>query len=757
MNKDTIKEKLSVLREIRPSTIILTAAMIVLAVLGIIDYREYINLGNFQGVMALLAVTDIVFIASTMILRKRESRTFKFMRKIAVVAAVLELTLFQLPSYSMLPGDYTEHELFPADASITGGYYNINTEDKSIKIYDSQEVVLDFPELNMTVGTIMADIEFAEETKRVNLWVDMADETHIDPRVNVASNVIVNGAEDSEYMACQFSGEVSQLKLKFSCANDYESAVIKRIYLNRIIPFDISAVRFGFLTFAVTFCYAVAVSGFLKKPFRQTRKFTTGSILALTAAAVVIATSIIMTKLPDEGFKSRWKLETGDQITQEIVDAFEAGQVNLIAEPTPELLDIENPYDWGQRNSSGAYYLWDHVFYEEKYYSYYGIAPVLTFFLPYHKLTDYYFATDMAIWIFSCIGLVFIGLTYLAVVRRWFRNVPSGCILAAFVIMLATCGIWYNVGRTIFYEISISSGFMYLSAGAFFLISSNVLSIRKTSFVKTALASLFTGLAVLSRPTLAVYAICAAVFWIMGIKKSSKKLTGRIVYSLCAVLPIGLLGILQMWYNYARFGSPFDFGIQYSLTINDFVNNQFHLLFVIIGVFNYLFAMPSITPDYPYIKTPFSKFGVDGYYFSDIGNTSGIIFLAMPVVGYLFAGKALRYMPDRKTKLCHALMVGLPCVVMPLVILFSIWESGYAVRYTADFSWQIIIGAFAILFYLYRKSKNETKKNILRAFIGISAAASIIINAVHIIPFAFEEPDYPEICRALQDTIAFWN
>ena len=35
---------------------------------------------------------------------------------------------------------------------------------------------------------------------------------------------------------------------------------------------------------------------------------------------------------------------------------------------------------------------------------------------------------------------------------------------------------------------------------------------------------------------------------------------------------------------------------------------------------------------------------------------------------------------------------------MPLAIIFSSWESGYAVRYNADFSWQMVIGALVIAF-----------------------------------------------------------
>ena len=96
-------------------------------------------------------------------------------------------------------------------------------------------------------------------------------------------------------------------------------------------------------------------------------------------------------------------------------------------------------------------------------------------------------------------------------------------------------------------------------------------------------------------------------------------------------------------------------------------------------------------------------------------------------------------------------------MIMPLIIICSIWESGYAIRYTADFSWEIIIGALAVLFWLYRMSTNETKKTWVRGFLACSVMLALVINIVQIIPFAFSENDYPEVCRAMQDVIAFWD
>lgn len=731
---------------------------LILLILGILDISGALSLGVPDGSFTLLGAAALMITTALLIIRKHDSRTLRFFCKTVVAATILELTLFQLPSYSMLFGDYSQKIIFPADSEVSNGNFTIDSENKSVTISGPEQVYLDFKDIHMTVGSVVADVDFGENTKRVNLFLDISDVTHNEElRNDTASNVIVKGSESSEYMPVRLSGEVSRLRFKLSCFNDGDTAVIKAIHLNTPIPFDISVVRFGFLTLIIPLCFGIAVSGFLRKPFHQTGKFTTGSILGLTITAVILATSVIMIKLPDEGFASRWNRKAGDQITQEIVDAFENGQVNLMIEPTPELMAMENPYDWSARNVQGVSCAWDHVYYNGKYYSYYGVAPVLTFFLPYHKLTGNYFASDMAVWIFSCIGLVFFGLTYIAIAKRWLKCVPCGCIIGGFMVLLSACGIWYSVGRAIFYEIAVSSGFMYLTAGAYFLITANILSNGKISLWRTALSSFLLGLAVLSRPTLAVYAICAAVFLAMSVKKSSDSIKGRIAYILSAVIPISILGVFQMWYNDIRFGSPFDFGIQYSLTINDFVHSQFHFIFMLIVVYNFIFAVPGFSTAYPYISTPFGRFNANGYYFADSGNTSGILFLALPVFGYLLSGHALRRLPDNRARLRYASMIGLPCVIMPLIIICSVWESGYAVRYTADFSWEIVIGALLVLFWLYRESKNETKKNMLRGFVGVSVIASLVINVVQIIPFAFPENDYPMICRAMQDIIGFWN
>ena len=87
-----------------------------------------------------------------------------------------------------------------------------------------------------------------------------------------------------------------------------------------------------------TLAYAVACSTTLKRPYLETKKLCRRTITVMTAAVMAVAVLIVMAKLPDGGFAGQFKLDSGNQITQEQVDAFENGQISLLKEVDDALL-----------------------------------------------------------------------------------------------------------------------------------------------------------------------------------------------------------------------------------------------------------------------------------------------------------------------------------------------------------------------------------------------------------------------------------
>ena len=182
-----------------------------------------------------------------------------------------------------------------------------------------------------------------------------------------------------------------------------------------------------------------------------------------------------------------------------------------------------------------------------------------------------------------------------------------------------------------------------------------------------------------------------------------------------------------MLYNYARFHSFFDFGIQYSLTINDFTRSQYHTDFVMIGIYNYLLAFPKIEPTFPFVFSNFSKLDTNGYYFVANKNAIGLLWRALPTLGYLGAGVAWKTLSKKEKRQALSLLIP-TCIIVPLIIIFSIWESGYGVRYCVDFGWQMILGGAAVFYLIYCRVANSQTKALIERFFVISAVIALVIN-----------------------------
>lgn len=194
-----------------------------------------------------------------------------------------------------------------------------------------------------------------------------------------------------------------------------------------------------------------------------------------------------------------------------------------------------------------------------------------------------------------------------------------------------------------------------------------------------------------------------------------------------------------MGYNYIRFGSPLDFGIQYSLTINDFINAQFHTKFVFISLFAFLFAAPYFVPKFPYVSSEFQLLSTNGFFFVDNMDIDalaiGIFFKALPVWSYFAINRAYRLMPE-KTRRRDMLLLILFCVISPLVVICSIWESGYAVRYAADIYWQFVLGALCIIFIMF-SNKSHRGKRYFEVFMLVSLLLAAVVCFAQIYNFCY--------------------
>jgi hypothetical protein len=350
--------------------------------------------------------------------------------------------------------------------------------------------------------------------------------------------------------------------------------------------------------------------------------------------------------------------------------------------------------------------------------------------------------------------------------REFFSDMKISLVLMGLAMIEIITGVWFCFSSPNFYEIAQTSGFMFCTAGFYFMLKGRVIGSGNVRYGYVALASALLSLAVLSRPTLAVYCICALILIYSGyIKERERKNTKSILnykgYFISALLPFAIFGCIQAWYNFARFGSPLDFGIEYSLTVNDFINAQYHPHLAGIGFYNYLIAFPSFKATFPFVYGNVELFNPNGFYFMANTKAIGLIWMAAPLLSYVYARKAYNICKG-KNRTLYCIIFAAICLIAPFAVIASIWESGYCTRYKVDFAWQLFIGALTIAFIIYRNIKNEGVKNILTKGFYASLIVCVIFNFALIYDFVtnvvyFNAGVYDKYFCLFERAFEFWR
>ncbi len=717
----------------------------------ILEIANVIDLSGYRFVSVVGIILGAVTFAVVTLKDKIPAKfieTAYFALRLLTVSIGLEIFVFNINSAHLLGKEYKVKTLNPAQAYVEN--FDVNTGKNAYGGHSS----LEFKALNIPVGTIEID-GMSDKRSLTTFHFDITDETNSGSyRINPAWADVIYKNERSQNVPCNFSGKLYDLRISFDTESD-EYVEIKSITLNKPIMLRFSIVRFLMLYVTAFFIYALSSKRIFFRAYSECKKDSKNCIWFITV--ILIAVSLFVTSMfritdPEHSLEKDFKSESGNQITQELVDSLKNGKTTIDIPINDELVNLDNPYDWSQRDDIG-YYPWDHLLYEGEYYSYYGIAPVIMLFLPYHLITDYYFPSVWAVWLFGVLGIFFLTKFYLCFADKFFKKIPASLILIGFIIMQMSTGVFLCYFTPNFYEIAQNSGFLFTTAGAYFLISSNVIGDGKIKNYRIALAAFCLSMGVLSRPTLAIYAIASLLFIYAGFKKKKasyekgSKAKYYSPYFCCALLPFVILGSVQMLYNYARFGNPFDFGIQYSLTINDFTRAEYHTHFVAIGFFNYLFTLPSFKEAFPFFESGYPlNFNQQGYYFIATGAALGMLWRALPIIGYSKFRQAYN-LSDSKDKKLYSLMIFTVCIACPFAVMFSIWESGFAARYCVDFAWQFILGALIICFIVYDKCNSSLKKHLNNLMI-FSGVVSVIMNFIQVYSYIEPTNNFIVACQA---------
>ena len=282
------------------------------------------------------------------------------------------------------------------------------------------------------------------------------------------------------------------------------------------------------------------------------------------------------------------------------------GHLHMKVTPDPALR-VELP---NRVMTPDAAWLLDASFYRGKYYLYFGATPALTLFVPWRVLTGTDFPEWAAVPLLAA-GAFLIALAWLAGMRReFFPRVNGWTWMVAVAALGLANGVPMVLRRPLFYEVAVTAGWLWSAAGLYFLTKALLQSERAIRWL--AAASVCAGLAVGSRPTLiagGTVALAGATWWLV---RRSRGDTVRLIAA--ATLPLGAAVISLLWYNWARFENPLEFGLHHQLGSN---GNGFPFTLESLGrnLRVYYFTPPDVGWFFPFV-TPGPK--PVGYYFEQV-------------------------------------------------------------------------------------------------------------------------------------------
>lgn len=435
----------------------------------------------------------------------------------------------------------------------------------------------------------------------------------------------------NSYLRIHPAGKVNSLVVleKFEVSapsSDLPSSSISTQF-NVLQPFDISSKRIlcMFLLFATAWLLR-PTSPLYKRSFNS-RPFLI--CLGFLSSLTLVGITFYFAPTVANSFMNQY---------HQLAMSLAQGTVTLDLAPTPELVALNNPYDFSARDTQGIFYYWDLAYFNGSYFSYFGILPAILFHLPYYLVTGAEFNNYWGVAI--CVFAFAWGVIYLlkTVCTSWFKNTKQSSFLIATITFI--CGSWI-VCACQFPEIYTLTATMALAL-AVWGIAFWIRSIRCTQHIHAGFAlagSFCVAATLLCRPQFMILALLGLIIFVSFLiqqtkfspypKTNSSTLT-NIKRGLLALTPFILFASLAGCYNMMRFGSPFDFGAAYNLTTNDMTQRGCNFDRIALGLFYFLIQPFNMQLTEPYLSPTSLANNYHGITISE--NMYGGIFSLTPLL-----------------------------------------------------------------------------------------------------------------------------
>ena len=606
------------------------------------------------------------------------------------------------------------------------GYEEVVLRDTPIRV-TQEGYSLGFSSLDVDAKNVK--IEIAGEERDSSVWVQLAVTDEGNSTSYYLPVVEEHACNDRSQVHSIFTyGKLNSLRITFPgdvygdvngntlIANNEFPITVTKISLNAQVPFTFSYVRFFLLAGIMLFVWGLRPGGACSRIAALDRGWPARLVRGGLLAGTLVVACVFMFSFPkwanvatsfynEDNYTAYHNLpytvfDQPDTATNEyakLAQAFAAGQLNLIQTPPDWLKEMDDPYDAGARDEESSHhlrgYLWDTAYYDGNYYVYFGVLPVLVFYLPYYLLTGTTFPNSIGVLICSLAFIVGVYSLLRALIRWRFTKASLSTFALTFLGLLFVSGLLFGLARPGLYNVPVTMA-RALSVWGLCLWYRGW---KGASPVRLCAGSLLVALIAATRPQLLIIAPLVFVLLVMTVRADMPR--GRKAgWAACLLVPFVLVAAGVMWYNAARFSSPFDFGANYNLTFNNMTMRGHSKLRALEGAFYYLLCPPIVNSNFPFLHLTncFPTFPGTTTYEPLMG---GLVLLEPMLLACVFLGGLRRSRDGAHADKPLFWMAGYFLAAGVILVLFDTEGAGILLRYMQDFGF--LLGLSAALVFLH--------------------------------------------------------
>lgn len=654
------------------------------------------------------------------------------------ISILLEFVLFCGNCYSTHP---RSEEIPLSEWNVMGLY---EKKDDCIVVQGNANLILSLERKDVRYLTVNVESEDAI----YGIRCQMNDENHSMQLQDIGRN-LMNHAQTSTRFSIIPHGTVYKLDLQFEDVQPETPVNVTGLSIQNVKPFGFSLPRILLLSGILVLFTAI-------RCFRWHRIYYDRHNLIhkeILAFFFILCELIICNAMP------LWSVRIEPYSTENVphvydvnaltFDAWQRGQVHVEIPVEPALLELENPYDMGMRESSGIAYEWDLALYDGKYYSYFGIAPVIFVYYPIWLCTGGIPTLELTALIFTILSVVFLFLLVLTLVRRYCKRVNFLLLLSGLAAAVCASGIFLCANfadryyTTIIAAICFLYLFLWLGLEA---VTARGQAVRCCLFAGCALA---IAAAVLSRPLISLYALfLVPVFWNF-IRRDDLHKRQRIAVIASFAVPLCIGAAVTMAYNAARFSSPLEFGAVYQLTVSDISANQVSLRYLPMAITYYFLNPMRMGEVFPFIHLSLPVFSQNARYFYLDAGCGAWTFLLIPA--------AMCFLPKLSAGREKRTLCIMAFALTAVIAFLDFCMGGYHIRYLCDIL--PVLAVFSVLVILDVQRRFRRSPTLRRAchllFLQAPVLMAVILLAYHSDSAVWY--GFPDLFFELQELLVFWH